>query len=188
MVQLSKKLLTPLLALIVLACSGESPTEPQVERFDQTESLTAVQGPVVAAATGGADWVLEVFGFVIPQTLGFSAKKFADGSVAGHINYHQTFLGETLRFTANVTCMEVYDGNRVKYGGEVQTSTDPGFPPGVFIWFQGIDRGQGASAPADLSTGSGFGTAQENEEFCNDPAEPNPLFLAEINGNIDVRS
>lgn len=145
-------------------------------------------GAVVESASGGANWTLEVFGFVIPQVLGFQAKKFADGTIRGHINYHQTFEGETFRFSANVACMNVYDGNRVKYGGVVTNTNDVSIPVGTYIWFQGIDNGEGASAPTDQSTGSGFGTEEENEAFCNSPAPPNPIFLAEVNGNIQVNS
>lgn len=171
------------LCLSPAACSGDHGVAPEVEVGDVR---MASAGSVVASASGGADWVLEVFGFTIPQTLGFRATRFADGSVRGHINYHQTFLGETLRFNATVTCMNVYDGNRVKYGGEIVLSTDPAFPPGTYIWFQGIDNGEGASSAPDQSTGSGFGTEEENEAFCNSPTPPNPLFLAEVNGNIQV--
>lgn len=183
---MSKRYWTAALAMLMfaVACDGADPTSPEIEMVEGQASAT---GGVVASASGGADWVLEVFGFTVPQTLGFSAKKYADGSVDGHINYHQTFLGETLRFNATVTCMSVYDGNRVKYGGEIVLSSDPAFPPGTFIWFQGIDNGEGADAAADQSTGSGFGTAQENQEFCDSPQEPNPLFLAEVDGNIQVR-
>lgn len=184
-----KKLFLAVTGLVMLACTGESPVAPQSHStdIDAVEDNRAAHGVVVASATGGADWVLEVFGFTIPQTLGFSAKKFADGSVSGHINYHQIFEGETFKFNATVTCMNVYDGNRVKYGGEVKVSNDPTVPPGTFIWFQGIDGGEGAAADPDYSTGSGFGDETENEAFCDDPAEPNPLFLAPINGNINVR-
>lgn len=169
--------------LLAVACGTDDPTAPQ---FSEVAAQASQVGVVVASASGGADWVLEVFGFTIPQTLGFSARKYADGSVRGHINYHQTFLGETLRFNATVTCMSVYDGNRVKYGGEVILSTDPSVPPGTYMWFQGIDNGEGAGTSADQSTGSGFGTAEENQAFCDSPAAPNPLFLAGVNGNIQV--
>lgn len=143
-------------------------------------------GAVVASASGGAEWILEVFEFTIPQVLGFRATKYADGSVSGHIEYHQIFEGERLRFNATVTCMNVYDGNRVKYGGEVILSNDPTVPPGTFIWFQGIDNGEGAGAPPDQSTGSGFGDEAGNEAFCNSSTPPNPIFLAEVDGNIQV--
>lgn len=177
------------LCLIAAGCHAGDATAPEPttpNEFTAVESEATEVGAIVASASGGADWVLEVFGFVIPQTLGFSARKYADGSVRGHINYLQTFEGETLRFNATVTCMSVYDGNRVKYGGEVILSNDPTVPPGTFIWFQGIDNGEGANAPPDQSTGSGFGTEAENEAFCADPAAPNPLFLAGVNGNIQV--
>lgn len=177
-------ILVAAVGLFAVACGTEDTTSPMFSEVDARASQTGV---VIASASGGADWVLEVFGFTIPQTLGFSAKKYADGSVGGHINYHQTFEGETLRFNATVTCMNVYDGNRVKYGGEIILSTDPAFPPGTYMWFQGIDNGEGAGAPADQSTGSGFGTAEENQAFCDSPAAPNPLFLAGVNGNILVR-
>jgi hypothetical protein len=173
-------MLAAVLCLSVAACTDNDGIAPELD-IQRT-----LDGAVIASASGGADWVLEVFGFTIPQTLGFKASKFADGSVRGHINYHQTFEGETFRFTATVTCLNVYDGNRAKYGGEIIVSNDPTVPPGTFIWFQAIDNGEGANSPSDQSTGAGFGTAQETEAFCNSPTAPNPLFLAEVNGNIQV--
>lgn len=175
-------LLVAVFGVSVGACEDDEIVSPGRDLLDVRTSNTAV----VASATGGADWVLEVFGFTIPQTLGFSATKFADGTVRGHINYHQIFLGERLRFNATVTCMSVYGGNRVKYGGEIVLSNDPTIPPGTFIWFQGIDNGEGADSPPDQSTGSGFGTEAENEAFCNSEDPPNPIFLADVNGNIQV--
>lgn len=148
--------------------------------------LETAGGPVVEWAGGGGSMTLEVFGFTIPQTLGFTAKRHADGTVRGQIQYHQVFEGERLTFHANVTCMEIYDGNRVKFGGEITKSNDPDFPPGGYIWFHSIDNGQGAGAPPDRSTGSGFGTEAENEAFCASPAPPNPIFLADLDGNIQV--
>lgn len=172
------------LAVFLVGCGADGPTEPRVQAIDAT---SADARTVVAQASGGASWVLEVFGFVIPQTLGFSARKYADGTVRGHINYQQTFEGETFHFNATVTCMNVYDGNRVKYGGEVIVSNDPTIPVGTFMWFQGIDNGEGNAAAPDQSTGSGFGDDADNEAFCDSPNEPNPLFLAGVDGNIQVR-
>jgi hypothetical protein len=82
--------------------------------------------------------------------------------------------------------MNVYDGNRAKYGGEITVSNDPTVPPGTFIWFQAIDNGEGADSSPDQSTGAGFGTAEETEAFCNSSTLPNPLFLSEVTGNIQV--
>lgn len=179
-------ILIPTAALALAACGDGGPLAPAGADLDDGD-LRLAEGAIVASANGGANWTLEVFGFTIPQVLGFTAREYADGRVEGHIEYHQVFLGERLRFVATVTCMEIYDGNRVKYGGEILQSNDPAFPPGGFMWFQSIDNGEGAAAPPDESTGSGFGTEAENEAFCDSPDLPNPLFLAEVNGNIQVR-
>lgn len=167
-------------ALAWIGCSGEAgPTGPDARDLAPASALAE-------RLSGGANWTLEVFGFTIPQVLGVTARKYADGRVDGRIDYHQVFQGERFRFVATVTCLEIYDGNRAKYGGELQRSNDPAFPPGTFIWFQTIDNGEGATSPPDRSTGSGFGTEAENEAFCASPAPPNPLFLADVNGNFLV--
>ena len=183
-----RRLLTLSVALGLIGCvrdGTDGPTGPGFQNIDIRAS--DAEGAVLASASGGANWALIIEGIPpIDQVLGFSATKFDDGTVRGHIEYQQTFFGETFRFNATVTCMNVYDGNRVKYGGEVIVSNDPTVPPGTFIWFQGIDNGEGAGAPPDQSTGSGFGTEEENQEFCDSPAPPNPIFVADIDGNIQV--
>lgn len=179
-----------LFLLFLLASGGcddlatEAPTVPG-DGLDPVSSRSA--SAAVASASGGANWVLEVFGLEVPQVLGFQAKKFAGGEVRGRIQYHQVFQGERLRLNATVTCLEIYDdGTRAKFGGEVVVSSDPAVPPGTFMWFQVIDHGEGSSAPADESTGAGFGTEAENEAFCASPAPPNPIFVAEVDGDIRV--
>ena len=174
-----------LVFVVAVAGCSDLPTGAQDEASEPVFSSHS-SSPVVASASGGANWTLEVFGFSVPQVLGFQARKFPDGRVRGHIEYHQVFQGE--RFTANatVTCLEVYDGGtRAKYGGRIVESSDPSMV-GTFIWFQSIDNGEGAAAPADESTGSGFGTEEENEAFCASDAPPNPIFVAEVDGNIQV--
>lgn len=167
----------------LLACQSPTGAPPDPD-------LGRAGGPV-ASASGGGHWFLVLppeFGLPpIEQVLGFNARKYADGSVDGRITYHQRFLDFDLRFKADVTCMSIYDDNRVKYGGLITHSNDPDFPAGGFIWFQGIDNGEGAAASPDQSTGSGFGDEGANEAFCDSPAPPNPIFLAEIDGNIQVR-
>ena len=172
-------------AVVFSACSADEsgPIAPE------TGGLTGgghANGAVVESASGSGRMVLEVFGFTIPQVLGFRAAKLADGSVSGHINYRQTFEGETFHFVATVTCLNVYDGNRAKYGGQLTRSTDPTVPVGTYMWFHSIDNGEGRASPPDRSTGSGFGTAEENQAFCDSPAPPNPIFLADVIGNIQV--
>lgn len=64
---------------------------------------------------------------------------------------------------------------------------DPDFPAGVFIRFQSIDNGEGANAPPDLSTISGFGDEAGNEAFCASDAVPNPNFGPHrVEGKIEV--
>jgi len=169
-------------ALSLMACSAstDAPTGPSV----------ATVGAPVASASGGGHWFLVLppeFGLPpIEQVLGFTARKHADGSADGQIEYQQRFLDFHLRFQASITCMNVYDGNRVKYGGLITSSNDPDFPAGGYIWFQGIDNGEGGFSPADQSTGSGFGDEVANEAFCNSPNPPNATFLADIDGDIQV--
>jgi hypothetical protein len=172
--------LVVVLSLMACNASTDAPTGPSV----------AAVGAPVASASGGGHWFLTLppeFGLPpIEQVLGFTARKHADGSVEGQIQYQQRFLDFDLRFKARVTCMNVYDGNRVKYGGLITSSNDPDLPAGGYIWFQGIDNGEGGSSPADQSTGSGFGDEAANEAFCNSLNPPNPIVLAEIDGDIQV--
>jgi hypothetical protein len=154
---------------------------------------SAAAGPNVAAsASGGANWTLTVdFGggpIDIDQVLAFNAQRSTDGDVHGRIVYHQTAFGETFSFQADVSCIGVYDGNRGKFGGPVTKSNDATIPVGTYIWFHVIDGGQGAGASPDFSSGAGFGDETANQEFCDSPALPNPVFLAEVtSGNIEVR-
>lgn len=177
------KIVSLLAAVALVACSDTGTGPTALERGD----LVAADGPAVSSASGGGRMVLEVFGFTIPQVLGFTARRHADGSASGHINYRQTFEGETFHFVATVTCMAIYDGNRVKYGGVLTRSTDATVPVGDYMWFQSIDNGAGEGSPADVSTGSGFGSEAENEAFCASSDAPNPIFLAEVIGDIQVR-
>jgi len=178
-----------LFLLFLLASGGcdDLATEaPTVPGDGPAPAASRSASAAVASASGGANWVLEVFGLEVPQVLGFQARKSGGGEVRGRIQYHQVFQGERFRFNATVTCLEIYDGNRAKFGGEVVVSNDPAVPPGTFVWFQVIDHGEGSSAPADESTGAGFGSEAENEAFCASPAPPNPIFLAEVDGDIRV--
>ncbi|MGH7542004.1 MAG: hypothetical protein ACRELC_13500, partial [Gemmatimonadota bacterium] len=166
-------------------CGGETPAAPDA---DVTGAPAASVGGVVASAGGGGNWALGGFDLdgdgvedPIHQVLGFNAKKFADGSVQGHINYHQRVLGLFFRFSARITCMEIYEGNRVKFGGVITGTNDPTLPPGNFLWIHSIDNGEGEGAPPDLTTGAGFGDEAANEAFCSSPAPPTGT-LSEIDG------
>ncbi|HEX7256225.1 MAG TPA: hypothetical protein VF236_09890 [Gaiellaceae bacterium] len=147
-------------------------------------------GGVVASATGGIHWTIPLpndFGVeVVNQPLAFTAKKHADGSVSGHFTYHQIVEGESFNFGVDVTCLEIYDGNRAKLGGVIRTSNDPTLPPGNFAWFQVFDNGEGANAPPDRSSLIGFGDEAANEAFCNSPALPR-FGPWDVEGNAQVR-
>lgn len=174
---------TILLASVLLFGCDETPLP---SGLDVAASSTA--GPTAAAANGGAHWTVpaSLFGFEIGNKLQFNARRYEDGRVAGKIDYHQQFLGNSIHLVAVVTCIAVYDGGtRVKYGGPVTVSNDPDIVPGeLFIWFQGIDNGQGASSSPDRSTIAGAGDEAANEAFCasSDP----PRFAFDVQGNIDV--
>jgi hypothetical protein len=146
-------------------------------------------GQPVSSANGGVHWTIppDVFGVEVGnQPLAFNARRYADGSVAGQFVYHQVAEGESFNFNVDVTCMNVYDGNRAKIGGEIKNSNDPTIPPGTFAWFQVIDNGEGAGDPPDRSSLVGFGDEAANEAFCNSPALPR-FGPWDVEGNVQVR-
>jgi hypothetical protein len=147
--------------------------------------------PVVESANGGIHWTIPLpnaFGVeVISQPLAFHARKYADGTVKGHFFYRQTAGGETVEFHVDVTCMNVYDGNRAKIGGIVTKSTDPTIDVGSYGWFQVFDNGEGQKAPPDQSTLVGFGDEAANEAFCNSPNLPR-FGPWDVHGNVQVRT
>ena len=59
--------------------------------------------------------------------------------------------GEAFKFNVDVTCLNVYDGNRAKLGGVITVSSDPTLPAGQYAWFSVFDNGKGAGAPPDRS-------------------------------------
>src|SRR5918994_757840 len=139
-------------------------------------ATAAGEGGVLASASGGVHWTIPLpndFGVeVVNQPLSFTARKYADGSVDGHFTYHQIVEGQSFNFGVDVTCLVIYDGNRAKIGGEIETSNDPTLPPGSFAWVQVFDNGEGANAPPDRSSLIGFGDEAANEAFCNSPNLP----------------
>ena len=110
-------------------------------------------GAAVLSANGSAHWTIPLpnpFDVVVwNRTLSFDARKYEDGSVSGRFEYHQVVEGEAFVFNVDVTCLNVYDGNRAKIGGVIEVSNDPTLPAGVFAWFQVFDNGEGAAAPPD---------------------------------------
>jgi hypothetical protein len=153
-------------------------------------ALAAPGGPV-ASASGGIHWTIPLpnaFGVeVINQPLAFNARKYTDGSVSGRFEYHQIVEGTSFDFNVDVTCMNVYDGNRAKIGGVVKSSTDPTIAPGTFAWFQVFDNGEGQQAAPDQSSLVGFGDEAANEAFCNSPNLPR-FGPWDVQGNVQVQT
>jgi hypothetical protein len=152
---------------------------------------TATPGAeIVASASGGIHWTIPLpnaFGVEVRnQPLAFNARKYSDGSVSGQFEYHQLVEGESFDFNVDVTCMNVYDGNRAKIGGVVRVSNDPTVPPGLFAWFQVFDNGEGSNAPPDRSSLAGFGSEAANEAFCNSPNLPR-FGPWDVQGDVQVR-
>ena len=152
---------------------------------------SASEGGPVISASGGVHWTIPLpnaFGVeVVNQPLAFTARKYADGSVSGQFEYHQIVEGESFNFHVQVTCMNVYDGNRAKIGGVITRSNDATIPPGTFAWFQVFDNGEGANDPPDQSSLIGFGTEAANEAFCNSPNLPR-FGPWDVGGNVQVRA
>jgi hypothetical protein len=152
-------------------------------------ALAAPGGPV-ASASGGIHWTIPLpnaFGVeVVNQPLAFNARKYADGSVSGRFEYHQIVEGTSFDFNVDVTCMNVYDGNRAKIGGVVKSSSDPTISPGTFAWFQVFDNGEGPNAAPDQSSLVGFGDEAANEAFCDSPNLPR-FGPWDVQGNVQVR-
>ena len=146
-------------------------------------------GAAVLSANGSAHWTIPLpnpFDVVVwNRTLSFNARKYADGSVSGRFEYHQVVEGEAFVFNVDVTCFNVYDGNRAKIGGVIEVSNDPTLPAGVFAWFQVFDNGEGAAAPPDRSSLIGFGDEAANEAFCSSPNLPR-FGPWDVQGNVQV--
>ena len=141
------------------------------------------------SASGGVHWTIPLpnaFGVeVVNQPLAFDASKYADGSVSGRFEYHQIVEGRSFDFNVDVTCMNVYDGNRAKIGGVVRQSNDPTTSVGTFAWFQVFDNGEGSGA-SDRSSLGGFGDEAANETLCNSPNLPR-FGPWDVQRNVQVR-
>jgi hypothetical protein len=193
--------LSPILgAALMAACSSDTPAGGPTGAGD----LGLSGSPVVESASGGYHFTTDprFFGVPVENRLTFSAERHEDGSLSGRFNYEQGFEGDRFIFRGSVTCFVIHDtpvlqdwpdipatsANRAKWGGLIEYSNDPTLPAGGYIWFNSIDNGEGAGAPPDLSSISGFGNEAANEAFCASVAPPNPTFGPHpVTGNILVR-
>jgi hypothetical protein len=163
--------------VLALACGAAPAADPS-------------SSAVAASADGSAHWTIPLpnpFGVEVGnRTLSFNARKYSDGTVAGRFEYHQVVEGAAFIFNVDVTCLNVYDGNRAKLGGIIEVSNDPTIPAGTFAWFSAFDEGEGAGAPADRSSLIGFGDEAANEAFCNSSNLPR-FGPWDVQGNVQVR-
>jgi hypothetical protein len=150
---------------------------------------TAHDSAVVGKTKGDVEWTIPPaeFGAEVGNDLEFKARKRADGSADGWIHYVQTFQGETFEFEIDVTCLELYDGNRAKLGGIITWSNDPTIPAGRYGWFSAFDLGKGKQGPADRASLLGFGDEAANEAFCASPNLPR-RGPWDVDGQIKVKS
>jgi hypothetical protein len=132
-----------LITLTLPGCGTDGPVHPVGADATAVAATLAAQAHganTVASASGGVKYTLLGLDFdgdgvddPIHQRLSFTAKKGNDGTVKGNILYVQEAFGESFRFNGNVSCINVYDGNRVKFGGPVTQSDDPTVPVGIFM-------------------------------------------------------
>lgn len=196
----SAHLISVLGAALVAACSSDTPAGGPTGAGE----LDLSGSPVVESASGGYHFTTDprFFGIPVDNRLTFDASRHEDGSLSGRFNYEQGVFGERFIFRGSVTCFQIHDtpvlqdwpdipatsANRAKWGGLIEYSNDPTLPAGGYIWFNSIDNGEGAGAPPDLSSISGFGNEAANEAFCASVAPPNPRFGPHpVSGNIEVR-
>lgn len=176
-------------SLSVLIILGAISSLPAATALGQVPAAVTNRGPLVESATGGYHWTIsedDIFGIEVGNVMSVAAHKYADGTVDGVFHYKQTAFGEDFIFTVRVTCMNVYDGNRAKIGGVIEVSNDPTLPPGIFLWFQAIDNGEGNAAFPDQSTIVGAGDEAANEAFCDSPDVPR-FGPWDVQGNLQVR-
>jgi hypothetical protein len=148
----------------------------------------ASAGGAGGSASGGSHLTVHnVFGL---QTLelrnfGFSAKLHADGTADGWFNYTEVDDGAAFHADGSVWCVTVI-GNDAWVGATIEHASDPSYN-GLGAWWHVTDNGEGANAPADITTFLGVGSQAETQAFCDThPAYKHPFAID--GGNIQVRN
>jgi hypothetical protein len=128
------------------------------------------------SATGGSHLIVhDVFGLATLelQNFAFNAKIKPDGSADGWYTYREVDDGAPISVDGPVTCLTVV-GNQAWIGGVVDKSSDSSIV-GRGSWWHVTDNGEGADAPADITTFLGVGTRAETQAFCDThPAYKHP--------------
>lgn len=146
---------------------------------------TASAGGTDPSATGGSRLTThDVFGLdtLVLQHFGFGAKLESDGSGEGWFDYRDIEDGAPFSAGGPVTCLTVI-GHDAWIGGVIEKSNEPTFI-GLGAWWQVTDNGQGAGAPADITTFLGVGSLADTAAFCAD--HPPYRFPFPIDGG-DIR-
>jgi len=151
----------------------------------------ATGGAPVASANGSAHWTIPLpnpFGVVVEnRTLSFNARELVDGSATGRFEYHQVVEGDAFSFNVDVTCMNVYGGNRAKIGGVIVVSNDPTLPPGTFAGSRSSTTARARRRRPTGRASSASATRPRTKRFCNSPALPR-FGPWDVQGNIQVRA
>ena len=168
------------LASVLVACAGDPPSAPAT-------SLAVGNAPELHV-TGSVHFTNpDFFGNPVEvRTISFNARKNRDGAVSGRFEYHQVFLGNTFKFTGEMTCLTVR-GNRAWLGARILDATNPA-RIGQFGWWQVTDNGEGSNDDADLGGLVGLGTEERNEQYCAD--QPNDISAVgpfPAKGNVQIR-
>jgi len=138
------------------------------------------------SATGGSHLTVHnVFGLqtLELQSFGFNARIKPDGSADGWYTYHEVDDGVPFDARGPVTCLTVIGGD-AWIGGTITGSSDPTVV-GSGSWWHVTDNGEGANAPADITTFLGIGTTAQTQAFCDQhPAYRHPFPID--GGDIQV--
>jgi hypothetical protein len=173
-----------LMLMTLAACAGDTPlVGPNAHN-----GPSLATGGVTRATGSGTHLRAGTEGEEL-TTFTFAAVRGADGQATGRWEYHFRVAG--FRVHGRVTCLSVA-GNEAWIGGVVErVVTDiPDFESlaGLEMWWRSTDNGEGAGAPADVTTGLGFGfpgSAITAESWCRD--QPAVLTAREIaTGNIQI--
>ena len=181
-------LATPRAAALVLALGLVSCTDDPSADLATAPAPSLAAGGVVRVTGTGTHVRVGTEGEEL-TTFAFSAIRTPDGRATGQWEYRFRVAG--FRVHGRVTCLSVA-GNQAWVGGVVEkvVTDNPVFESllGQEMWWRSIDNGEGGGAPADITTGLGFGApggAITAESWCRD--QPLLLIARDVaTGNIQV--
>jgi hypothetical protein len=179
---------TPRAAALALAISLVSCTDDPSTDLATAPAPSFAEGGVTRVTGTGTHVRAGTEGEEL-TTFAFSAVRKADGTATGQWEYRFRVAG--FRVHGRVTCLSV-SGNQAWIGGVVEkvVTDDPAFESllGLEMWWRSIDNGEGLDAPADITTGLGFGfpgVPITAESWCRD--QPLSLIAREVaTGNIQI--